>query len=76
MNIVQSGVLVAAQTAVISHANANARVAITKRARCDTDGLATVATSASKTTILPNTAERPIEDTITAASSPDPPDTA
>jgi hypothetical protein len=71
-NIVQSGVLVATQTAVITHANANARVAVTERARCDTRGLATVATSASKTATLPNTGERPLEDVMTAASSPDP----
>ena len=72
VNIVQPGARNASNTAVRSHAHANAKVAITARASCDALGLATAATSASRIATSANTANRPSEEVIAAAALPAP----
>jgi hypothetical protein len=76
MNSVQSGARIASNAAVISHAHANAKVEIIRRACRESLGLAAAAASPSKTTTLPSAAERPTQDVMAAASPPDPPDIA
>lgn len=72
MYIVQFGSRAAANPAVVSHAQVNPEVAITKRASGDTLGLATAAASANTTTALTSAAERTIDDVMAAAPLPDP----
>jgi hypothetical protein len=64
--IVQPGARIASNTAVASHAHANAKVAITGRASDDTLGLATAAANTSKIATSANTLKRPIQEVITA----------
>jgi hypothetical protein len=66
-NMVQRGARIAANTAVISHAHANANVAIAGRASFDTLGLVTAAASASKIKPLVNTLNRATGEVIAAA---------
>jgi hypothetical protein len=69
-NIVQPGAPIASTPAVTSHAQANAKVAIAGRAACDTRGLATAATSDSKSTTSATTPKRAIEEVIATGLSP------
>jgi hypothetical protein len=68
-NIVHPGARIASKPAAKSHAHANANVAITGRASCDTRGLATAAASASKITTSADTLSRPIQEVIVSGAS-------
>lgn len=67
-NDVQLAAPIAADTAVTSHAQANAAVAITGRAMCDIARLATAAASVSKTRASAKTLNTPIEEVIAATA--------